>query len=77
MNVPLMFSNIQVILYQPKDPINIGTTLRAMKNMGLQHLRVVEPAADDPWRIRVAAPRSEQEILAIQRFLRCRRLCRM
>jgi TrmH family RNA methyltransferase len=63
-----VFSNIFVVLYQPKDPINIGTTLRAMRNMGLSHLRIVEPAADDLWRIRVAVPRSEPEIQAIQRF---------
>ena len=66
--IPAILSNIAVILYEPKDPINIGTTLRAMKNMGLSHLRVVEPAADDLWRIGVAAPRSEAEIRAIQRF---------
>lgn len=66
--IPAIFSNIVVVLYQPKDPINIGTTLRAMRNMGLGHLRVVEPAADDLWRINIAAPRCEQEIKAIQRF---------
>ena len=68
MNLPAIFSNILVILYQPKDPINIGTTLRAMKNMGLSQLRVVEPAADDPWRVGIAAPRSEEDIRAIRRF---------
>ena len=36
--------------------------------MGLTRLRVVEPAADDLWRIKIAAPRSEQEIQAIERF---------
>ncbi len=66
--IPAILSNVTVILYEPKDPINIGTTLRAMKNMGLFQLRVIEPAADDLWRISVAAPRSEQEIQAIQRF---------
>jgi TrmH family RNA methyltransferase len=63
-----IFSNIVVVLYQPKDPINIGTSLRAMRNMGFSHLRLVEPAADDLWRINIAAPRSEQQIKAIQRF---------
>ncbi|PID60407.1 RNA methyltransferase [candidate division KSB3 bacterium] len=67
MQFPSCFSNILIVLYQPKDPINIGTTLRAMKNMGLHQLRLVEPAADDPWRIGIAAPRSEEEIRAIQR----------
>lgn len=66
--LPAILANIYVVLYQPKDPINIGTTLRAMKNMGLQHLRLVEPAADNLWRIQVAAPRSEAEVQAIERF---------
>ncbi len=66
--IPAIFSNIVVVLFQPKDPINIGTTLRAMKNMGLRQLRIVEPAADDPRRIHISAPRSEEEIKAIQRF---------
>ena len=66
--IPTIFSQIVVILYQPKDPINIGTTLRAMRNMGFRHLRLVEPAADDAYRIGIAAPRSEEQIRAIQRF---------
>lgn len=63
-----ILSKIVVILYQPKDPINIGTTLRATRNMGLEHLRVVEPAAADAFRIAIAAPRSEAQIQAIERF---------
>lgn len=66
--IPTILSNIVVVLYEPKDPINIGTTLRAMKNMGFRRLRIVEPAADDVWRISLAAPRSEQDIQGIQRF---------
>jgi TrmH family RNA methyltransferase len=42
--------------------------LRAMRNMGFSHLRLVEPAVDDPWRVSIAAPRSEEQIKAIQRF---------
>jgi TrmH family RNA methyltransferase len=68
MTVPEILSNILVVLYQPKDPINIGTTLRAMRNMGISHLRVVEPAADDAYRIGISAPRLESQIQAIQRF---------
>lgn len=63
-----ILSNLIIVLYQPKDPINIGTTLRAMRNMGFSHLRLIEPAADDVWRIGIAAPRSEEYIRAIQRF---------
>lgn len=66
--IPAMFSNIIIVLYEPKDPINIGATLRAMKNMGFARLRIVEPAANDLWRISIAAPRSDQEIRAIERF---------
>ncbi len=66
--MPHILPNMLVVLYEPKDPINIGTTLRAMKNMGVNRLRLVEPAADDPWRVSIAAPRSEKEIQAIQRF---------
>lgn len=66
--IPEILSNFTVILYQPKDPINIGTTLRAMRNMGLSRLRIVEPAADDVFRINIAAPRSEEYIQAIERF---------
>ena len=66
--IPAILSNVVVILYEPKDPINIGTTLRAMKNMGLSHLRVVEPAASDAWRINLSVPRSAEDVKAIQRI---------
>ncbi len=66
--LPTILSHVTVVLYEPKDPINIGTTLRAMKNMGFRDLRVIEPAADDLWRISLASPRSKEEIQAIRRF---------
>jgi len=40
-----------VILNEPQNPINIGATVRAMKNMGLGTLRLVKPAPYDPWKI--------------------------
>ncbi len=36
-------SNIRVILVNPSHPGNIGAVARAMKNMGLQHLTLVNP----------------------------------
>lgn len=66
--IPEVLSNIIVVLYQPKDPINIGTVVRAMRNTGFSQLRVVEPASDDAWRINIAAPRSAEQVRAIQRF---------
>ena len=37
------FDNIYVVLVEPKEPGNIGSVVRAMKNMGLSHLRLVNP----------------------------------
>ncbi len=35
--------NIVVVLDQPQDAINIATVVRAIKNMGFTHLRLVQP----------------------------------
>jgi tRNA/rRNA methyltransferase len=35
--------NIYVVLVEPKNPGNIGSAVRAMKNMGISHLRLVNP----------------------------------
>lgn len=35
--------HIAIVLNRPKHPENIGSTARAMKNMGLKHLLVVDP----------------------------------
>ncbi len=37
------FDNIHVVLVEPKEPGNIGSVVRAMKNMGISHLRLVNP----------------------------------
>lgn len=39
-----MFENIRIILNQTSHPGNIGAAARAMKNMGLQQLVLVDPA---------------------------------
>lgn len=44
-------SQISVILFEPQDPVNIGATVRAMKNMGVASLRLVRPCAYDPVRL--------------------------
>ncbi|MEW6535112.1 MAG: RNA methyltransferase [Candidatus Auribacterota bacterium] len=36
-------SNIAIILVEPKEPGNIGSCCRAMKNMGITELRMVNP----------------------------------
>lgn len=35
--------NIYVVLVEPRNPGNIGSVVRAMKNMGISHLRLVNP----------------------------------
>jgi len=36
-------NQITVILLRPQDAVNVGAILRAMKNMGISHLRLVQP----------------------------------
>lgn len=40
-----------VVLYEPQDPVNIGATVRAMRNMGVEDLRLVRPCAYTPERL--------------------------
>ncbi|WP_420632619.1 RNA methyltransferase [Candidatus Palauibacter sp.] len=40
-----------IVLHEPQDVVNIALVVRAMKNMGLARLRLVNPAEFDAWRI--------------------------
>ena len=44
-----------IVLHRPRYPENIGATARAMCNMGLERLIVVDPRDPDPLRIRKMA----------------------
>ncbi len=44
-----------LVLYEPQDPVNIGATVRAMKNMGATALRLVRPVAYEPERLEAIA----------------------
>jgi TrmH family RNA methyltransferase len=44
-------ASISVVLFEPQDPVNIGGTVRAMKNMGFTSLRLVNPCSYDPVRL--------------------------
>ncbi len=46
-----VLDQVRVVLLEPLDPVNIGATVRVMKNMGFADLRLVRPVAYDPWRI--------------------------
>jgi tRNA (cytidine32/uridine32-2'-O)-methyltransferase len=42
-NQQICFNNIRIVLVNTSHPGNIGATARAMKNMGLSHLTLVDP----------------------------------
>lgn len=50
---------ISVVLHQPQDLVNIAAAVRAMANMGLERLTLVEPAEFDTRRITGIAHRTE------------------
>ena len=52
-------SNVVIVLDEPQNLVNVAGVIRAMKNMGLSRLRVVNPAEWDPWRITGIAHRTE------------------
>ena len=61
-------SKVKVVLYEPLDPINIGATVRAMKNMGVSDLRLVRPVAYDPSRLIGVAHDTHEIIERIAHF---------
>jgi len=60
--------NARVVLFEPQDPINIGATIRAMKNMGVHQLRLVRPVAYDPSRLIGVAHDTQELIDSIEHF---------
>jgi TrmH family RNA methyltransferase len=63
-------SRIAVVLHEPQDPVNIAGTVRAMKNMGLRDLRLVNPVAYEPHRLEGIAHNTRDLIDAIRVFER-------
>jgi TrmH family RNA methyltransferase len=59
---------VRVVLYEPLDPINIAATVRAMKNMGANKLRLVRPVAYDPYRLIGVAHDTQEIIDSIEHF---------
>lgn len=56
MSTPL--DHIVVVLQRPRKLVNIAGAVRAMKNMGLHRLRLVQPAEYNPYEIEGIAHRS-------------------
>ncbi|NIR42782.1 MAG: RNA methyltransferase [Gemmatimonadetes bacterium] len=48
---PQELGRIVLVLNRPKDPVNIGAVVRAMKNMGLSRLYLIDPDDFDTYRI--------------------------
>src|SRR3954471_4723657 len=61
-------SQVAVVLYEPQDPVNIAATVRAMKNMGFDSLRLVRPCPYDPVRLEGIAHDTWDIIDRIQHF---------
>ena len=61
-------ANVVVVLFEPQDPVNIAATVRAMKNMGLGRLRLVNPVAFEPNRIEQIAHGTRDIVERIERF---------
>lgn len=63
-----ILSNIAVVLYEPQDPVNIGGTVRAMKNMGVTDLRLVRPCEYTEFRLAGIAHGTGDIIEGIRHF---------
>lgn len=60
--------NIRVVLTRPKGAANLGATARAMKNMGLSDLALVEPGEMDPAWARAMAAHAVDVLEGARRF---------
>ncbi len=68
MNQPPALQHIVVVLHRPQDVVNIGGTVRAMLNMGVAHLRLVQPVAFTPTQISTLAHRSTALLAATRTY---------
>lgn len=55
-------NNVVVVLDHPQNVVNVAAVIRAMKNMSLSRLRLVEPDEFDPYRIEGIAHRTEDVV---------------
>ena len=60
--------NCCIVLYEPQDPVNIAAVVRAMKNMGVHALRLVNPVEYDSTRIEGVAHGTRDLVGAIRHF---------
>jgi TrmH family RNA methyltransferase len=60
--------NIVVVLDRPQDAVNIGATVRALKNMGFARLRLINPRPFSPQAISRVAHHADDVIAAIHTY---------
>lgn len=48
-------AGVRIVLFETQDLVNVGAVVRAMKNMGLSDLRLVNAVPMDPWRVQGVA----------------------
>lgn len=61
------FQRMVVVLHEPQDLVNVALVIRAMMNMGLRHLRVVNPDEEmDPYRLTGIAHGSDELVEAAE-----------
>lgn len=65
---PDPLAQIVVVLHRPQMVVNIGATVRAMKNMGVCQLRLVQPVAYTPEQISALAHRSADLLHATRHY---------
>ena len=63
-----LLDGFRIVLVEPQNPINVGTVIRAMKNMGLTRLRLVKPAPMDLERTQISAHHSEDMLSHVEIF---------
>jgi TrmH family RNA methyltransferase len=63
-----LLDQVVIVFHKPQDPVNIAGTVRAMKNMGVSQLRLVDPVAYDPWRIEGIAHGTRDIVARIRHF---------
>ncbi|MFZ7126276.1 MAG: RNA methyltransferase [Desulfobacterales bacterium] len=69
MTLGVRLEHVRIVLHRPRFPENIGSAARAMRNMGIGRLCVVEPEVLDPDRIRMMATHAASEVVdRIERF---------
>lgn len=59
---------VVLVLYQPWDVVNMAAVVRAMTNFGLTHLRLVQPAGWDPYRVKGIAHQADPVLAAVRSF---------